>query len=141
MVNNLGELSDILGCKVSSLPMKYLGLPLGAPHKTKSIWDGIIEKIECRLAGWKRTYLFKGGRITLIKSTLSNIPTYFLSLFPLPVGVANRMDRIFRAFLWGGMENEKKLHLLKWDMICTPLSLGGLGIRKLKTFNKALLGK
>jgi hypothetical protein len=46
--------------------MKYLGLPLGASFKAKSIWDGIIEKIERRLAGWKRLYLSKGGRITLI---------------------------------------------------------------------------
>jgi len=29
---------------ISSLPMKYLGLPLGASFKAKSIWDDIIEK-------------------------------------------------------------------------------------------------
>jgi hypothetical protein len=32
------------------------------------IWDGIIDKIERHLAGWKR-YLSKGGRVTLIKCT------------------------------------------------------------------------
>ena len=42
-----------------------------------------------RLAGWKRLYLAKGGGVTLIKSTLSNLPTYFLSLFPIPTAVAN----------------------------------------------------
>jgi hypothetical protein len=41
-------------------------------------------------------YLFKGGRVTLIKSTLSNLPTYFLSLFPLPMGVANRNEKLHR---------------------------------------------
>ncbi|XP_041025319.1 uncharacterized protein LOC121265696 [Juglans microcarpa x Juglans regia] len=35
LVNNLNEEAALLGCKVSSLPMKYLGLPLGAPHKSK----------------------------------------------------------------------------------------------------------
>ncbi|XP_042983296.1 uncharacterized protein LOC122312700 [Carya illinoinensis] len=34
-VHNLGELAAILGCNVSSLPMKYLGLPFEAPHKSK----------------------------------------------------------------------------------------------------------
>jgi hypothetical protein len=38
-------LVDILGCGVS-LPVKYLGLPLGASYKAKHIWDGVIEKIE-----------------------------------------------------------------------------------------------
>ena len=28
-----------------------------------------------------------------------------------------------------------------WDKVCTPKGNGGLGIRKLTTFNKALLGK
>jgi hypothetical protein len=70
---------------VYSLPLKYLGLLLGASFKAKSIWDGVIEKIECHLVGWKMMYLSKGGRITLIKNTLSNLPTYFMSVFHLLV--------------------------------------------------------
>jgi hypothetical protein len=65
--------------------MKYLRLPLGASFKAKSIWNGIIEKVERCLAGWKKhLYLFKRGRITLFKGTLTN-----LSLFPLSASVAN----------------------------------------------------
>jgi hypothetical protein len=84
IVDNMDDLAGILSCGASSLPLKYLGLPLGAPFKAKSSWDEIVEKIERRLASWKRLYLSKGGRVTLIKSTLSNLPTYFLSLFPIP---------------------------------------------------------
>ncbi|KAF5473789.1 hypothetical protein F2P56_005747 [Juglans regia] len=89
--HNIHHLAEFLGCKVAFLPIKYLELLLEASFKAKHIWDRVIEKIERKLAAWKRTYLSKGGRITLIKSTLSNIPTYFLSLFPLPIGVANRI--------------------------------------------------
>ena len=69
--------------------MTYLGLPLRAKFKAKAIWNGVLDKMEKRLAGWKRLYLSKRGRLTLIKSTLSNIPTYFLSLFPISTAVAN----------------------------------------------------
>ena len=86
VVSNMEVLAGILGCKCASLPLKYLGLPLGAKFKETTIWNPIIEKMERRLAGWKRLYLSKGGKVTLIKSTLSNLPTYFLSLFPIPVG-------------------------------------------------------
>ena len=89
VVHNIDLLLVVLGCKQGSLPMKYLGLPLGAKFKDKTIWNPILEKMGRRLAGWKRLYLSKGGRATLIKSTLSNLPTYFLSLFPIPVSVAN----------------------------------------------------
>jgi hypothetical protein len=55
--------------RVASLPVKYLDLPLGASYKSTRMWDGVIEKIEKRLASWKMLYLSKGGRVTLIKST------------------------------------------------------------------------
>ena len=78
VVHNIELLLSVLGCKQGSLPMKYLGLSLGAKLKDKTIWNPILEKMERRLAGWKRLYLSNGGRVTLIKSTLSNLPTYFL---------------------------------------------------------------
>ena len=81
------------------MPLKYLGLPLGAYYKAKFIWDGIVVKIERRLASWKMMCSSKGGRVTLIKSSLSNLPMYFLSLFPIPVGVANCIE-FQRDFLW-----------------------------------------
>ncbi|KAG6720010.1 hypothetical protein I3843_03G038700 [Carya illinoinensis] len=89
-----------------------------------------------KLVGSKKLYLSKGGIITLIKSTLSNLPTYFLSLIPIPIVVANRLEKLFRDFLWRDLGEEAKFHLVSWDKICTPLSCGGLGFRKLSIFNK-----
>ncbi|KAG2719696.1 hypothetical protein I3760_02G002200, partial [Carya illinoinensis] len=130
-----------MGCKISSTPMTYLGLPLGSASRASAVWDSVIEKIERRLAGWKRLYLSKGGRTTLIKSTLSNLPTYFLSLFPIPASVAVRIEKLQRDFLWGGLGEEFKFHLVKWEQVCRPISGGGLGVRNLKMFNRVLLGK
>ena len=74
-VNNVHALAKILGCRVGALPMTSLGMLLGASNKSPSIWNPILEKIERRLAGWKKLYLSKGGRLTLLKSTLSSLPT------------------------------------------------------------------
>ena len=40
-VNNLDALVNILHCRVGSLLMKYLGMPLGTSFKTASIWNPI----------------------------------------------------------------------------------------------------
>ena len=101
----------------------------------------MLEKMEWRLAGWKRLYLFGRDKVTLIKSTLSSLPTYFLSLLPLPGKVANCMEKLQRNFLWSGIGGESKLHLVKWAKVCKPLQVGGLGIRRLTSFNSALIGK
>ena len=124
-VPNLEDLVQILGCKIVSLPMKYLGLPLGATFKAKLIWNPIIERMEKRLAGWKRHYLSKGGKVTLIKSTLSSLPTYFLSLFPIPTRVAHWLEKIQRDFLWNGMGEETKFHMVSWSKICEPMEVWG----------------
>uniref|UniRef100_A0A2N9FC99 Reverse transcriptase domain-containing protein n=1 Tax=Fagus sylvatica TaxID=28930 RepID=A0A2N9FC99_FAGSY len=140
-VNGLSALADLLYCHVGSLPIHYLGMPLGASYKAVEIWNPIIEKIERRLAGWQKMYLSKGGRLTLLMSTLSSLPTYYLSLFPIPVSVAKRIESIQRNFLWGGTGEDPKLHLVAWERVCSPIQQGGLGVRHLIPFNRALLGK
>uniref|UniRef100_A0A2N9FS98 Reverse transcriptase zinc-binding domain-containing protein n=1 Tax=Fagus sylvatica TaxID=28930 RepID=A0A2N9FS98_FAGSY len=140
-VSDVEDLAHVLGGRTASLPMKYLGLPLGARYKSKEIWNPILEKMERRLAGWKRSYLSKGGRLTLIKSTLSSLSTYFLSLFSIPSSVAHQIEKLQRDFLWGGLGDEFKYHLVNWHAICTPIQQGGLGLRQLIPFNQALLGK
>ena len=114
-VNNVHALAEILGCRIGTLPMTHLGMPLGASHKSPTIWNPILEKIEWKLVGWKKLYLSKGGRLTLLKSTLSSLPTYYLSLFTIPWHVGNKIEKLQRDFLWG----DSKAHLVGWDKVCT----------------------
>uniref|UniRef100_A0A2N9EUT4 Uncharacterized protein n=1 Tax=Fagus sylvatica TaxID=28930 RepID=A0A2N9EUT4_FAGSY len=44
-------------------------------------------------------------------------------------------------FLWGGSGDGYTHHLVSWDTVCSPLAHGGLGVRKVEVFNRALLGK
>jgi len=138
-VLHIEELASIICCNISSLRLHYLGLPLGAPFKSKPIWDGAVEKMEERLSSWKKIYLSKGGSLTLIKSMLSSILTYFLSLYPLPAGIASRIERFSRDFLWDNPGGNHKLHLVNWKTVCSPIARGGLGFKILIMFNKTLL--
>ena len=115
-VINVHALAEILGYRIGSLPMTYLGMPLGASHKSLFIWNPILEKIHRKLAGWKKLYLSKGGRLTLLYSTLSSLLTYYLSFFIIPSHVANKIEKIQRDFLWG----DSKVHLVGWDKVCAP---------------------
>jgi hypothetical protein len=93
------QLASCLGCGTANLPLKYLGLLLGASFKLKAMLMDLEDLIARRLALWKRSYLSKGRRVALIKSTLSNLPTYLLSLFLIPVDVTKRIEKIQRYFL------------------------------------------
>ena len=130
-----------LGCKVGRFPSTYLGLPLGARYKSVRVWDDVEERFRKRLALWKSQYISKGGRATLNKSTLSNLPIYFLSLLQLPKTVNLRLKQIQRNFLWGGGQMDKKPHLARWEIVCKEKRSRSLGVKNLSWLNKALLSK
>ena len=98
-VESLEVLAQELGCNVNLLPTTYLGLPLGARHKSLAVWDNMEEKLCRRLSLWKRYYISKGGRITLICSTLVSTPLYMMSIFRIPKAVSKRLKKIQRDFL------------------------------------------
>ena len=68
-------------------------------YPTPTVWNPILEKIEHKLADWKKLYLSKCEKLTLLKSTLSSFPTYFVSLFTIPTHVANKIEKLQRDFL------------------------------------------
>ena len=91
--------------------------------------------------GWvEKIISFLGGCITLIKSTFSSLPTFYLSLFPIPMNIARCIEKLQRDFAWIGLGDEFKYHLVKSKTICVPVQNGGLGVRDLVLF-KSLLGK
>lgn len=70
--------------------------------------------MERRLARCKRA-LFICGRVTLIRNTLSNLPSYFISNFPISVDVANCIEKLQRKFLWSSLGEESQFHFGKMD--------------------------
>ncbi|KAL0555833.1 hypothetical protein IC582_004334 [Cucumis melo] len=122
-------------------PINYLGVPLGGKQTTKAFWKNIDEKISKKLASWKYSMLSKGGKITLIKSTLASLPTYQLSIFKAPVSTCKIIEKSWRNFFWKNPSETHKLHLVSWAKITSPKERGGLGISRLKDTNFALLTK
>lgn len=42
-----------------------------------------------------------------------------------------------RNFIWSGDLNQRKLVIIAWNKVCTPLKEGGLGVRNLSDINEA----
>ena len=114
---------------------------LSYKHKALEIWDGILEKTERKLAKWKAQYLSMGVTLILINSVLDSLPTYVMSLFPIPTKVVKKLNKMRRKFLWQGNEEGKGYCLVKWGRLLLSKKDGGLGIRNLRLQNESLLFK
>lgn len=56
----LGEAADVLHCKVSCVPFKYLSVPIGDnPHRL-NLWKSMIDRVWDRLSNWKKQNLSLG---------------------------------------------------------------------------------
>ncbi|KAL6343054.1 hypothetical protein AAG906_017866 [Vitis piasezkii] len=111
--------------EVSKWPLSCLGLPLGGNPKTIGFWDPVVERISRRLDGWKKAFLSLGGRITLIQSCLSHIPSYFLSLFKIPASITSKIEKMQWSFedmlviAFKGLGNS-----LRGKTLCESASMG-----------------
>lgn len=105
------SMASIMHCKLGKLPLTYLGLPIGARARSTTLWKPVIERAEGKLSNWNKRYLSLGGRITLIKACLSNLPIYYISLCRMPKFIEAKLDRIKRVFLWEGRVRKEKFTL------------------------------
>ena len=125
------DLALILGCKVEVLPFTYLGLPLGTTRPKMEDLIGIIHRIDRRLVGIADTLSYD-GRLIVIKSIISAIPKFAMCTLKLPLGFLDYIEGSTRGFFWRGKDIHKKGKcLVKWNNVCKPKRVGGLGILNL----------
>ncbi|XP_074313543.1 uncharacterized protein LOC141648721 [Silene latifolia] len=122
----------------------YLGIPtdvgLSGGNKSKrEIFEFIIDKFRKRLSSWNCILLSLVGRLALISSVLSSLSVYFLSVFKILVSVTKRLDAILSHFWWAGHKKSPSISWCSMLFLSQPKGNGGLGIRRMKEFNQALL--
>jgi hypothetical protein len=133
--------ADIMNCAIGEWPIKYLRVPVTSSKLHIVDWMPVDEKLLKRLDGWKGNALSLGGRLILINSCLSSVPTYYMSMHMLPKNILKRMDRTRKRFFSQGGGEKRKYYLVKWSKITRPKQKGGLGIKDLRKMNISLLCK
>ncbi|KAL4355205.1 hypothetical protein GQ457_06G010720 [Hibiscus cannabinus] len=118
-----------------------LGIPLGHRRNSSALWDPMVCRFYKRLASWKTSNLSLSGKLVLIRSVLSSLPLYYMSIFRMPTKISWKLNSIMANFLWGGGADRKKIIWVHWRALCAPLASGGLGILDLAFQNRALFCK
>eukprot|EP00253_Pinus_taeda_P022364 PITA_22364 len=121
---------------------KYLGIPIFKSKPKAAHWLPLLDKIKNRIHAWGASWLNNAGKVTLMKSVLLGMPLYQNSILLAPRSFLSKLDSLLRRFLWeGGNNNDRRIHLVNWEILKRPLLEGGLHLRNLAAQNLALGSK
>ena len=126
------------GFLMGSLPIRYLGLPLHHRRLRKSEYSPLVDNIKKRIQSWKVRLLSYVGRLELIKSVINSLINFWLSAFVLPKGCIKEIEKLCRDYLWSSSPDTRGNAKVAWYDLCLPKSEGGIGLRNLSLWNKAL---
>ncbi|GJY94314.1 RNA-directed DNA polymerase, eukaryota [Tanacetum coccineum] len=139
---DIKDLADRYGCLANNLPFTYLCVKVGANMNRMDSWNDVVKKVKNMLSTWKAKTLSVGGRLTLIKSVLGTIPTYYMSLFKAPEGVLSHLEGLLVHGINGSLNSSfrSNSHGSVWiGMLKAIAKLKSKGINLLE-FCKLVIG-
>ncbi|KAL9426467.1 hypothetical protein AB3S75_033282 [Citrus x aurantiifolia] len=134
-------IKDIFQFNIVSRHEKYLGLPSMIGRKRSSFFTVIKLKIHNQVSNWQHKFFSVGGKEVLIKAAAQAIPAYAMSVFKIPMGICDDIQRIIAKFWWGSGTDKKGIHWSSWSKLSMAKCRGGMGFREFSSFNQALVAK
>ncbi|XP_039034030.1 uncharacterized protein LOC120170067 [Hibiscus syriacus] len=111
---NLGIIKQIYGFNHGCLPLRYLGVPLVTRKLSEKDCEILIGKIKSRL---------------LLRQLI------------LPQSIINKIEQLCSRFFWKGSDKAACSARVSWAKIYQSKSEGELGLKNVKTWNKACMIK
>lgn len=83
--------------------------------------------------------LNRRGRLVYINSVVTATAAYFLTVFAPDKWFIKKVDKLRRNFLWEAEDaNIGGRSLVNWKQVCSPIKYGGLGVKNIDCFSRAL---
>ena len=135
------RIARILRFQIGSLPLMYLGVPVFLGAQRRDYWQGILDKFRSKVSHWTHRWLSSAGRVILLKTVVQALPIYRCCIQAPPANFVREFDAISRQFLWAGNLLSSKWSLVKWENVCRPKQVGGLGLRSMALVATTLAAK
>ncbi|XP_039008452.1 uncharacterized protein LOC120136511 [Hibiscus syriacus] len=137
--NILEFITKATGFKQGCLPVRYLGVPLVTRKLSEKDCVVLIDNIKSRLYHWSGKLLSYAGRLELIRAVLFSVANYWCRQLFLPQSIIKKIEQLCSRFFWKGSDKAATGARVSWETICKPKHEGGLGLKDLKTWNKACM--
>jgi hypothetical protein len=116
---NKADVLAVVHAKRAGCKEKYLEIYM--PSGTRRVdptYSLMEKKFAEKFAGWKVSFLSSAEKLTLIKSTLTSLPAYHMSVAALPAKTTTKLTTLLRKFMWRKLDKERYLALVCWEKVC-----------------------
>ena len=86
--------SSAFGVKESSYTVKYIGIPMEWGITKKQMLKFLIQRTLEKIQSWKCKFLTQAGRETMIKAVLQALPAFVMSVFKIPIGIIQEIEKL-----------------------------------------------
>jgi hypothetical protein len=102
---------------------RYLGVQIGINPDPAAVWQPQVDLVRSTLSAWRPRRLTFQGRITVLKFLALSRIWHVAAVIPCPDNIQMALQRLSFEFLW-----REKFGLVRRDIACAPLHLGGLNM-------------
>jgi hypothetical protein len=100
-------LAGVMGCNIQGMPFTYLGLPMGTTKPKIEHFAPLMNRVEGQSTSIS-SMLIQAGKVQLVNSVLSSLPTYSMCFVAVPVVVLENVDRARRHCIWRNSDSNAK---------------------------------
>ena len=110
MQEQIAIIKDIFQLQVVSRHERYLGLPSMVGRNKTSFFNDIKLRIINKIPNSQAKFFSCGGKEILIKAVAQAVPGYVMSVFKLPLGLCEDMQKVIARVWWGSSRNHRSIH-------------------------------
>jgi hypothetical protein len=112
-----------------------LGYPLSVTRLSKSDLQPLVDKVAGHVPTWKASLMKKSGMFDSL-----GLPSdgYTMLSLDLPLWFFKCIDKLLRGFSGQTPRKLGEDSVVSWKAVCTPKSIGGLGMKNLCLLNLVL---
>ena len=92
------SIKNIFQLKVVSKYEKYLGLPSMIGRRKLGFFNEVKLNVISKISGWRHKMFSSGGKEILIKAVAQAVPAYAMSVFRLPKGLCDDIQKVIAKF-------------------------------------------
>ncbi|XP_060961840.1 uncharacterized protein LOC133032039 [Cannabis sativa] len=99
----------------------YLGLPNIIGRNKNSILGFLKNKVLARINSWDGKFLSRAGKEILLKTVIQSLPTHAMSVFLIPLGICEDIEKIMASFWWKTTSSKGRgITWMSWERMAKP---------------------